>query len=213
VTATDISRKDHWDRVYNSNESNKLGWFEQIPEKSLELIKKSMVQKDDLILDIGTGASTLIDFLLEQGYINITATDISKAAIEKSKNRLGREKASLVKWIVDDITQAAHIVTLSDVTLWHDRAVLHFLLEDKERQKYLAVLNKVLKKGGHVIIAAFSLKGAKKCSGLDIINYDEYLLADFLGKNFQLKAHFDYTYHMPSGASRPYIYTLFQKIR
>jgi len=206
-----VSMKQHWNNVYSSKDINQLGWYEEMPAPSLELFSKCNANKDMTILDVGTGASTFIDSLIEAGFTNIIATDISEVALSKSKERLGKEKAALVKWIVDDITEPIHMQNLGQVDIWHDRAVLHFLVKDDERNAYLSTLKKVVKKGGYVIIAAFSLKGARKCSGLDIRNYDENLLAEFLGEEFKLVEHFDYMYHMPSGETRPYIYTLFQR--
>lgn len=205
------SIKDHWNGVYTSKDANKLGWYEEMPELSLKLILKCSISKHEPILDVGAGATTLIDYLIEQEYKNIIATDISKIALNKLKERLGKEKASLVKWIVDDITQPLHVQKLKDIAVWHDRAVLHFLLEEDQQQMYLSTLKKIVKKGGYVIIASFSLKGAKKCSGLNIKNYDEIMLANFLGEEFSLLEYFEHTYHMPSGDPRPYIYTLFQR--
>jgi hypothetical protein len=112
---------------------------------------------------------------------------------------------------VDDITQPAHIQNLRDIAVWHDRAVLHFLLKENQQQMYLSTLKEVIKKDGYVIIAAFSLKGAKKCSGLNVKNYDQNMLAEFLGKDFSLLDYFDYTHYMPSREPRPYVYTLFQR--
>jgi cyclopropane fatty-acyl-phospholipid synthase-like methyltransferase len=187
-----------------------LGWYEKIPEPSIKLLSKCHISKDESILDVGAGASTFIDYLINQGFKNVIATDISETALNKLKERLGK-KASIVRWIVDDITQPIHIRDLRDIAMWHDRAVLHFLLEEKQQQTYLSTLKKVIKKGGYVIIAVFSLNGAKKCSGLDVQNYDQNMLAKFLGEDFSLIEYFDYTYYMPSGKPRPYIYTLFQK--
>lgn len=205
--------KDHWNHLYDSVETNMLGWFEATPEKSLNLISECKLSKDDLILDVGTGASTLIDSLLDEGYTNIVATDLSEIALQKSQARLGSKKAAKVHWITDDISKPAHVQKLESVTLWHDRAVLHFLLEEQQRKAYHATLDKVLKPEGYVIIAAFSLKGAKKCSGLDLQRYDEKMLARFLGADFELTEHLDHTYHQPSGAPRPYVYTLFRRIQ
>lgn len=204
--------KDHWNKVYTSKEINKLGWYEETSEPSLKLISECRLDKDDLILDVGVGASTLIDSLIELGYSNIIAVDISENAIKKLRERLGEEKSRLVKWIVDDITRPKHIQNLSNIALWHDRALFHFLLEEKQRQMYLATLKKVVKKGGHVILASFSLTGAKMCSGLNVMNYDQTMLSNFLGDDFELIEYFDYTYHMPSAEERPYIYTLFKRI-
>ncbi len=204
--------KQHWDEIYEALDVDELTWYEEIPEPSIKLLSKCNIKKDDSVLDVGAGASTFIDYLIGQGFKNIIATDISEIALNKLKERLGKEKSSMVRWIVDDITQPVHVQNLRDITVWHDRAVLHFLLEENQQNMYLSTLKKVIKKGGYVIIATFSLKGAKKCSGLDVKNYDQNMLAEFLGKDFSLLEYFDYTFHMPSGEPRPYIYTLFHKI-
>lgn len=203
--------KEHWNEIYTWMDTDELGWYEEFPESSLRLISKCNINKNEPILDVGTGSSTLIDNLISQGFKNIIAADISDIGMEKLKKRLG-EKASLVKWIVDDITNPVYIQDLRDVAIWHDRALLHFLLKDTEQIKYLSSLKKVIKKDGYVIIAAFSLKGIKKCAGLNVKNYDHNMLKEFLGDNFDLIEYFDYIYRAPSGAERPYIYTLFQKI-
>jgi EEF1A lysine methyltransferase 2 len=205
------SKKKHWNSVYSSREICTLGWYEESPTPSLTLISRTDIKKDEAIVDIGAGATTLIDNLIEQGFRNIVAVDISEVALNRLQERLGEEKSSFVTWIVDDITQPVYIDKLENVALWHDRAVLHFLLEENQQYMYLNTLKKIVKKEGHVIIAAFSLEGAKKCSGLDIKNYDQNILANFLGKDFKLIDYFDYTYKMPSGELRPYIYTLFKK--
>ncbi len=205
------SMKEHWDEIYEALDADELTWYEEIPEASIKLLSKCHINKDESILDVGAGASTFIDHLINQGYSNIIATDISEIALNKLKERLGNEKASPVRWIVDDITQPAHIQNLRDIAVWHDRAVLHFLLEENQQQMYLSTLKKVIKKGGYVIIAAFSLKGAKKCSGLNVKNYDQNMLAEFLGKDFSRLDYFDYTHYMPSREPRPYVYTLFQR--
>ena len=203
--------KEHWNEIYAALDTDELTWYEEIPAPSLKLLSKCHINKDEIILDVGAGASTFIDYLINEGFNNIIATDISEMALNKLKERLGKEKASFVRWIVDDITEPVHIQKLSGIALWHDRAVLHFLLEEKQQKMYLATLKKVIKKGGFVIIAAFSLKGAKKCSGLEVKNYDQNLLAKFFGEDFNLLEYFEYTYFMPSGKPRQYIYTLFQK--
>ncbi|CAG0976625.1 demethylmenaquinone methyltransferase / 2-methoxy-6-polyprenyl-1,4-benzoquinol methylase [Methanosarcinales archaeon] len=206
-----ISIKEHWNEIYEALDPDELTWYEEIPAPSIKLLSRCNINKDEPVLDVGAGASTFIDYLIDQGFKNIIAADISEVALNRLKERLGTEKASLVRWIVDDITQPIHIQNLRDIAVWHDRAVLHFLLEEHQQQMYLSTLKKVIKKGGYVIIAAFSLKGAKKCSGLDVKNYDQNMLAKFLGEDFSRLEFFDYTYYMPSGKPRPYIYALFQK--
>ncbi len=205
------SLKEHWEKVFAAREVSKLGWYENIPAPSIQLLSKCSIRKDDSVLDVGAGATTFIDYLIEQGFKNIIAVDISETALNKLKERLGKEKASLIRWIIDDVTRPIHIQNLKDIALWHDRALLHFLLEENQRQMYLSVLKKVLRKGGYAIIATFSLQGAKMCSGLNIKNYDQSMLAEFLGEDFTLIEYFNYTYYMPSGDPRPYIYTLFQR--
>lgn len=205
------SMKEHWDEIYEALDVDELTWYEEIPEPSIRLLSKCHIQKDESILDVGAGASTFIDYLIKEGFNNIIAADISEIALNRIKARLGSLKASKVRWLVDDIADPAHIQYLRDVAVWHDRAVLHFLLEEKQQKMYLSTLKKVLKNQGYVIIAAFSLKGAKKCTGLDVKNLDQNLLAEFLGEDFKLLEYFDHIYHMPSGEPRPYIYALFQK--
>jgi ubiquinone/menaquinone biosynthesis C-methylase UbiE len=206
-----ISMKEHWNEIYGALDIDELPWQEEIPGPSIKLLSKCHINKDETILDMGAGASTFIDYLINQEFRNIIAADISEIALNKLKERLGKEKASSIRWIVDDITQPIHIQHLRDISLWHDRAVLHFLLEESQQQMYLSTLRKVVKKGGYVIIAAFSLKGAKKCSGLDVKNYDQNMLAKFLGEDFSILEYFDYDFYMPSGKLRPYIYNLFQR--
>ena len=206
-----ISMKEHWNEIYDALDIDELPWQEEIPEPSIKLLSKCHINKDEPILDVGAGASTFVDYLINQGFSNINATDISEIALNKIKERLGQEKASSVKWIVDDITQPIYIQNIRDIAVWHDRAVLHFLLEESQQQMYLSTLKKVVKKGGYVIIAAFSLEGAKKCSGLEVKNYDQNLLAKFLGEDFHLLEYFAYIFSMRSGNVRPYIYTLFQR--
>jgi SAM-dependent methyltransferase len=204
---------EHWNNVYSKSEINKLGWYEESPNPSLELIKKCNLKKDAVILDVGSGVTTLIEKLLEQGYNNIIATDISKVALDKAKERVKAEEAKLIKWIVDDITNPEYLIQPGTIDLWHDRTVLHFLTEENQKEGYISTLKGLVKVGGFVIIAVFSLEGAKKCSGLDVVNYDHTMISQFLGDNFELMEHFPYLYIQPSGGERPYVYTLFRRTK
>lgn len=205
------SMKEHWNKVYSSKETTELGWYEERPEPTLKLLSKCNLGKDAAILDVGAGATRLIDFLIDSKYANITVADISEVALEKLKERLGNEKSLLINYIVDDLSQPKYINQLKDIALWHDRAVLHFLVKENQQKTYFATLKKVVQKCGYVIISAFSKEGAKKCSGLDVVNYDQNMLSERLGDDFELIEAFDYIYHMPSGNTRPFIYTLFHK--
>ena len=204
--------KEHWNNVYSSNDMTNLGWYEEIPKPSLDFIAECELDKNAFVLDVGSGATTLIDNLVQQGYRNIIATDISTIALEKSKTRISKENSEFVKWIVDDITNPQNLDNTLKIDLWHDRTVLHFLTEAKQQAGYLATLKRVVKKGGFVIIAVFSLEGAKKCSGLDVVNFDHKMISEFLGNDFELIKHMDHLYINPSGGERPYVYTLFRRI-
>ena len=171
---------------------------------------KTALGKEDLILDVGSGTSVFVPNLLDLGYRNIVATDISEVALNKSKQKLGG-KAGLVAFIVDDIAHSTKVRDLRNVALWHDRAVFHFLTKPEERQAYLETLKKVLKAGGYVIISTFSLEGPKKCSGLDVVNYDANQLAQFLGPDFILRESFNYRHPLPSGQERTFVYALFER--
>jgi len=175
--------KTHWERVYQKSSVDKLGWYEANPEQSLRLIEQCHLKKDAAILNVGAGATTLVNELLEIGYQNIIANDISSSALEELQLRLGPERSASVRWIVDDITNPGELQSLEQFDLWHDRAVLHFFQDDDSQDAYFNLLRKLVSHGGYVIIAAFNLKEA-----------------------------FDYTSTMPSGDAREYVYTLFRRI-
>jgi hypothetical protein len=203
--------KEHWERVYQKSSVDKLGWYEARSEPSLKLIERCKLKKDAAILNVGAGATTLVDELVVIGYQNIIVNDISSEALKELKLRLGPEKSSLVRWVVDDLTDPAELKSLEQIDLWHDRAVLHFFNEPDEQDTYFNLLQKLVKVEGHVIIAAFNLQGAPKCSGLPVFRYDAAMLQEKLGKKFQLKETFNYTYTQPSGDNREYVYTMFQR--
>ena len=206
-----INYKEHWDQVYLKTDVDKLGWYEETPLLSMEYIKKCNLEKDDVILDVGSGMTTLIESLCREGYSNIIATDISDVALNLARERLGDDGKEGIRWVVDDITCPQSLMEIGEIDLWHDRTVLHFLVDEDQQKGYLNTLKKLVKYGGYVIIALFSLEGAKKCSGLDVKNYDHRMISDLLGSDFKLLDHIPHLYKMPSGDSRPYIYTRFQK--
>jgi len=210
--AKHIDYREHWNKVYSSNEINNLGWYEETPKPSLDLIAKCGLAKNSTILDVGSGATTLIDNLIQQGYKNIIASDISKIALAKLKARLPKENKEFVQLVVGDITDPQKLDFTLGIDLWHDRTVLHFLTDENQQAGYLSTLKKIVKKGGYVIIAVFSLEGAKKCSGLNVKNYDQKMISEFLGNDFELLEYFNHLYINPSGGERPYVYTLFKRI-
>ncbi len=203
--------KNHWDEKYASTPLTQLGWYEAQPQPSIQLIENCAIPRQATIIDIGSGASTLISRLLELGYQNLYALDISPIALEKAKTSLGTEQAARIHWLEEDITQPSAILQIPNIAIWHDRAVFHFLTENHEREIYREILQKNIKPGGFIILAAFALNGATKCSGLPVQRYSAQSLCEFLGAGFTLLESLDFTYQMPSGDLRPYVYTRFQK--
>jgi len=207
---TDMNFQSHWDKVYAEKPIDSLGWYEDMPEPSLSLIQKSGVNRSARQLHVGVGSSTLIDHLLAQGHQGIIASDLSEVALKNLSDRLG-DKAERVQWIADDLSQPQRLQDLEPIDLWHDRAVLHFLVHEEDQETYFDLVRKIVKPGGHAIIAVFNLDGADKCSGLPVKRYNEHMLTEKMGDTFELTQAFDHTYTMPSGQTREYVYTVFQR--
>ena len=208
IEPKDIER--HWNKVYERSEVDSLGWYEDYPAPSLNLIHHCNLDRSSSILNVGAGASSLVDELIKAGYTNIIANDISAIALQALKTRLG-QKSDEVTWITDDILNPSKLNKIEQVSLWHDRAVLHFFMDEKDQADYFKLLNKLVKPGGFAIIAAFNLQGAEKCSGLPVYRYNKEMLQERLAGKFELLDAFNYTYTMPSGNTREYVYTLFRK--
>ena len=211
---TKISNYDfekHWNNAYKKTPVDNLGWYEENPKPSLELISECELSKDALIFNAGVGAATLIELLLDEGYTNIIVNDIAASALTELQKNLTNHKNSNVQFLVDDLTNPTELLKLKNIDLWHDRAVLHFFTTPKQQEAYFNLIRKVLSPNGYVILAEFNLDGAKKCSGLDVFNYNEEMLQERLGSEFKLLKSFNYTYTQPSGNTREYVYTLFQR--
>ena len=163
----EAARKIHWDTVYKTKEANQVSWTQDVPITSLEFIHSFNLSKTAKIIDIGGGDSKLVDFLLDEGYENITVLDISNEALIKAKKRLG-DKANKVTWVVSDITE---FVTNETFDIWHDRATFHFLTTSDQVQRYMNIARKSVT--GFLTIGTFSKNGPEKCSGLPIKQYSE----------------------------------------
>jgi ubiquinone/menaquinone biosynthesis C-methylase UbiE len=200
--------KDHWEKVYNTKSTVDVSWYQPHAELSLVLIKATGVPKTAAIVDIGGGASTLVDDLLAEGYTNLHVLDISAAALAAAQQRLG-QRALQVQWLVEDITQATLPPAVFD--LWHDRAVFHFMTTQPQRDAYVATLQRTVKPGGHVILATFAEDGPEKCSGLSVQRYSVEGLQKELGAAFVLQSHYRESHRTPGGAEQQFIYCLFQK--
>lgn len=173
------NRKNHWETVYETKNPNEVSWTQEIPKTSLDFIKSFDLTKTSKIIDIGGGDSKLVDFLIEEGFENITVLDISAKAIEKAKKRLGTN-AEKVNWIVSDITEFEPNETFE---VWHDRATFHFLTSEEQIQKYMQTARKSV--SGYLTVGTFSENGPKKCSGLDIKQYSEETLTAEMENGFQ----------------------------
>ncbi|NNK83709.1 MAG: class I SAM-dependent methyltransferase, partial [Flavobacteriaceae bacterium] len=151
--------KSHWNEKYQTTQDEDLGWFEDSPEKTMQLIEKCRLSKDAIILNVGVGTTTLIDELLKEGYTNILANDLSDVALEKLQNRIKEQYNYDLKCIADDLTNPSELFQLKDIDLWIDRAVLHFFLKEEEQKAYFDLVRKTVSKNGFVLIAVFSLEG------------------------------------------------------
>ncbi len=208
VETTDY--KAHWDNTYENTSIDKLGWFEETPLPSLRLIEKSGINNNATILNVGAGATTLVDELISREFNNIIVNDISDTALGKLRKCLGNQSEH-IKWIVDDLTHSTVLNKLDKIDLWHDRAVLHFFNNAEDQVSYFNLLKKLVKTNGFVIIATFNFNGASKCSGLPVQQYDANKIQEKLGIEFELIESFDYTYITPSKDTRAYVYTLFKR--
>jgi len=173
------NKKEHWENIYSTKQPNEVSWTQKIPKTSLDFIYGFKLPKTASIIDIGGGDSNLVDYLLEDGYENITVLDISEKALEKSKKRLG-ERASKINWIVSDILEFQPSATYD---CWHDRAAFHFLVSSEEIKKYLTTAKNAVKY--FMAIGTFSNKGPDKCSGLKVHQYSEEELQQQLENDFQ----------------------------
>lgn len=195
--------KTHWEKIYQTKPATQVSWFQEHAERSLQFIRNTSVAKDGHIMDVGGGASTLVDDLLREGYVNLTVLDISAVALQAAQQRLGAA-ASKVHWLEGDITQVE--LPVASVDVWHDRAVFHFLTDPCDRQRYVQAVLRAVKPGGHVIVATFAENGPLHCSGLDVVRYRPDTLHDEFGAAFDLVNSADETHHTPSGADQHFIY-------
>ncbi len=200
-----MDKKQHWEKRYSDTDTDKLTWYQPRPVQSLKWIHQYCDQSQALI-DVGAGASTLTDHLLEDGYTNITLLDLSEKSLEESRVRLG-SKASAVKWIAADITNWQ---AQQKYALWHDRAVFHFLTEAEDRAAYKQALASALEDNSILIMATFAIGGPEKCSGLPIVQYDAKTLQAELGKQFQLLEHSQEDHPTPAGNSQAFNWCVFK---
>ncbi|MGV3685095.1 MAG: class I SAM-dependent methyltransferase [Daejeonella sp.] len=170
--------KEHWNNIYIKKQPADVSWTQDVPQTSLDFIHSFNISKSSAIIDIGGGDSKLVDFLLAEGYTNISVLDISEKALQKAKDRLG-SKADQVSWIVSDVLE---FIPDREYVVWHDRAAFHFLTTSRQIERYLSIAKQALK--GFLTIGTFSENGPEKCSGLTIKQYSESQLQRTLSKGF-----------------------------
>jgi ubiquinone/menaquinone biosynthesis C-methylase UbiE len=204
-----MQSKDHWEKVYSTKATDAVSWFQPHADLSLDIIRSTRLGRDAGIIDVGGGASTLVDDLVANGYTDLTVLDLSGAALNAARKRLGAQE-SKVRWIEADITKANLPANRFDI--WHDRAVFHFLTDAADRVAYVQTVLRSVKPGGHVIVATFGADGPLQCSGLPVMRYSADELHDQFGAAFQLLDHREEKHHTPSGAVQQFVYCYCRRI-
>lgn len=197
--------KIHWETVYETKNSDQVSWTQEKPTTSLDFIHSFGLAKTAKIIDIGGGDSKLVDYLLDEGFENITVLDISAKALEKAQQRLG-DKAKKVNWVVSDITEFEPTTTFD---VWHDRAAFHFLTTAQQIEKYLTIARNSV--NGYMVIGTFSENGPTKCSGLDIKQYNEHTLTKELNTAFDKISCVTEDHTTPFGTQQNFVFCSFKR--
>ncbi len=195
--------KSHWDQVYLTKASDAVSWYQPHANVSLSLIRETGIDPDAPIIDVGGGASTLVDDLLELGYSTLSVLDHSEAALDVAASRLGA-RGDGVRWLEADITRTSF--PQASVELWHDRAVFHFLTQADDRAAYVRLLSLAVKPGGHLIIGTFAENGPGKCSGLPVQRYSAQGLYSQFSAAFKLVKTTTEAHCTPSGSIQAFVY-------
>ncbi len=198
----DDERCEHWHKVYASRLPEATSWYQRVPTVSLVLVAAIGLSRDAGIIDVGGGASTFVDHLLDRGFTDLAVLDIAEEALSAARQRIGW-RANRVDWISADVTAwTPH----RQWALWHDRAVFHFLVTAEDRQAYVAALKAAQAPGGHVIMATFAPEGPERCSGLPVVRYDEARLGTELGPDFRFVESKREKHLTPGGAEQAFLF-------
>jgi len=197
---------NRWESVYQTKEEAETSWFEDRPQVSLDLIAATGIGSDAAVVDVGAGASRLVDCLLEQGVHRITVLDLSETALAKARARL--PEAAPVEWVAGNVLDWRPSRRFD---VWHDRAAFHFLTEATDQEAYLRVMDRALLSGAHAIIGTFALDGPDKCSGLPVARYDAARLSERLGKSYHLVQSLTHDHATPWGSVQRFHFGLFRK--
>jgi ubiquinone/menaquinone biosynthesis C-methylase UbiE len=200
-------RKLHWDKIYATKQSSEMSWSQEYPKTSLDFVHQAHLNKQAHIIDVGGGNSKLVDFLMEEGFENISVLDICDEALKKVKLRLG-SKANKVNWIVCDVTEFQPTDTYD---FWHDRATFHFLTTEPQIVNYLSTARKAVKENGYVTIGTFSQDGPKKCSGLEVKQYSEEALTSELEDGFEKVKCITEEHETPNHTTQHFLFCSFKR--
>jgi SAM-dependent methyltransferase len=198
-----MKKQEHWDAIYGKKGPQEVSWYRPHLDRSLQFIHQACLSPDAVIIDVGGGASTLVDDLLDRGFRNVTVLDLSESAIVQAKTRLG-PRAEVVNWLVGDITQVK--LPERHFDFWHDRAVFHFLTEEVARQRYVAAVRHALKPSGHIVVATFGLGGPEHCSGLPVLRYSPEGIHAQFGRQFMKVGSDSETHYTPWGTEQEFVY-------
>ena len=193
----------HWERVYRTKRPDEVSWYASHLEMSLRLIEDAAPDRDAAIIDVGGGEATLVDDLLDHGYRDVSVLDLSATALDVTKERLGG-RACAVEWLQGDVTTFPF--SRHRYSVWHDRAVFHFLIDAESRAAYVRQVAHAVRPGGHVIVATFGPEGPTRCSGLDVKRYDPDTLHDEFGPAFHLVRHETELHRTPAGVIQQFTY-------
>jgi 2-polyprenyl-3-methyl-5-hydroxy-6-metoxy-1,4-benzoquinol methylase len=206
---SNVERQAHWENVYTTKGENEVSWFEDSATISLDLIRSTGVSTSASIIDIGGGASRLVDGLTNTEFAAVTVLDLSKKALTTAKTRLG-SLGEKVRWVVADVTTWEPSETYD---VWHDRAAFHFLTEPKDRIAYAERASKAVRPGGHVIIGTFAADGPERCSGLQVVRHDATSLSEMLGSEFVLTESGPHVHLTPWGTTQRFQFSRFQRAK
>lgn len=199
---------DHWDTIYSTRPINSVGWYEPDPAISRQLVVDAVSRGARSLIDVGGGASSLVDRVLDLGLERVAVLDISEPGLAVARRRLGA-RASEVEWIVGDVSA---VVDLGHFDIWHDRAVFHFLLDADARRHYVGLAERTVPVGGVAIVATFAGDGPERCSGLAVRRYDPEMLADECGPGFHLTGSVRHLHHTPMGIPQSFQYATFDRV-
>lgn len=200
-----MDQQEHWERVYLERAATSVSWYQPQASLSLDVIGRVAPERASPIIDVGGGASMLIDGLLDAGYKSVTVLDLAAAGLAVARQRLG-ERATQVSWIVADALAAP--LPMAHYKVWHDRAVFHFLTDPADRARYVLQARQAVQPGGHVVVASFGTKGPTRCSGLDVVRYSPDTMHAEFGTGFRLLDSFEEDHHTPAGAVQAFVYCL-----